>query len=365
MIDAIFNKYKTKFSVLNSLDIIKRDAKKIAVYIDLEMIFKSVFTKRVNEYAMNIQDDNDVKLSFVSSILNLAQHYRWYFVKHGYDCEAFIFWNYPTGEYKNYMFTKDYRSYYNNKIYNSIANSYLSECLFNVVPTITSMAKYMNGINIITSDTIESSVLPYIIYREYYKSDSSIQNIIVSNDKYNFQYVNYGYRIIVPKGDDTVVLTSDNIVSFMKESFRIKSDQTISSKHIDFVLSIIGCKYRNLNKIAGIGLGTIIKLINSAIDKILITDQTKDLHSLAGLINEKYREQFITNYNCINVDKQYRCLTPIEIHSIISSIHHKYDDNTLAYLNDKYFQKHPLTLFYNYKQQVSHDDQTTKSIFTK
>lgn len=363
MIDQIFNKYKTKFSVLNSLAINKPNTKKVAVYINIEMILKSVFTERVNQYAMNLGDDNDVKISIVSNIINLAQHYRWYFIKNGYDCEAFIYWNYPVGKYLNYMHNENYRTYYNNKTYHSSSCTYLNKCFKDSMETTKMIASRMNGVNIITNNIIESSVIPYIIHSDYYHGDNSIQHIIVSNDKYDFQYVNNGFTIIVPRQEDTIIVNSSNVIDILKKSFNIKSESDIPVKHLVFALSIIGCKYRNLSKIAGVGLGSIIKIINTAIDKVLITENTTSVQSFCSLINNQYKDQFISNYNCIDVQKQYSILTPLNIHEVLSCIHDKYDDNTLDLINDRFFQKHPLLTFHNHKQALYNDNNT--NIFDK
>lgn len=352
MIDQIFNKYKTKFSVLNSLKIVKPDVQKIAVYINIEMILKSVFTNRVNDYMMGIDDQNDVMFSIISSVLNLAQHYRWYFVKLGYDCEAFIYWNYPTGKYLNYMHNENYRSYFNNKIYHSNQCIFLNDCLKKSFPTIKMIALRMNGVNIVTNEVVESSLIPYVIYNDFYHGDNSIQHIIISNDKYDFQYVNKGFSIIVPRQEETIVVTSKNVIDVLKKSLSIKSENTISPKQLSFGLSIIGSKYRNINKIAGVGFGTVIKILNRGIEKMILSENSNDVHTLSGLISPKYKEQFISNFSCIDLDIQYNSLSPMIIHDIISCIHDKYDDNALDLINDRFFQNHPLMTFHNHKQEL-------------
>ena len=50
MIDPSFNRYKIKFEKLDSLKVTKPSVDRVCVYISLEMIFKTLFTPRINDY---------------------------------------------------------------------------------------------------------------------------------------------------------------------------------------------------------------------------------------------------------------------------------------------------------------------------
>ena len=353
IIDLVFNRLKTRYTNLDTLSIFRPNTNKVALYINLEMVLKNIFVDKVNNELVAEQDDAAVRTCMVSNIINLAQHYRWYFVRKGYDCEAYIYYNYPAGDYKNYIHNLDYRSYYNNKMYNSAASIYLTRCMSQIVNVTNTISKYVNGVHILSSDIIESSVIPYIIYKDIYHGDNSIQHIIVTNDKYDLQYVNEGFDIIVPRQEDTVKINKDNVYNHLKGSYGSKDvDIKLPTNHLEFVLSIIGCKYRNINKLSGLGFASIIKLIEKATDKIMITGNTTDVITFCNLMHEKYRKPFLSNYKCTSVKSQYDSLTELDRHKITDLIDDRYDDRSLAIINEKYFQKYPIISFGNRKEQT-------------
>ena len=88
-IDPIFNKYKTLFSILDTMEIVKPNTKNVVLYLNLESILKVLFTSELSTKLLAETNENDLKISMISNIINLAQHYRWYFSKKGYNCHIY------------------------------------------------------------------------------------------------------------------------------------------------------------------------------------------------------------------------------------------------------------------------------------
>lgn len=365
MLDPIFNKYKTLFSILDTMDIVKPNTKNIVLYLNIDSIIKAIFTENINKALLATNDTNGVKLSLVSNILNLAQHYRWYFSKKSYDCKVYAYWNFNCTDYINRKYIDSYRSYYYNKMYNSISCKYITDCLVSSHNPLKIITQYMNQINIINGCNVESSVIPYII-KERYCTDKNAQHIIISTDKYDFQYIKHGFDVLVPKQKNTVLLNKYNIMSFMKNAEGIKSTIMTPYQHLPSVLSLLGCRYRNISKIQGMGLGTIIKLIDKAMNELRISENTSDIITLSTIVEEKHRDKFITNYKCTDIISQYNELSELDIHNILGQIIDKYDDNTLHYINDKYFQDSPLFIVKDHREQFLNEtgSQHHKSIFS-
>ena len=366
MIDPIFNMFKTKFSVMDGLQLLDKDADRIDIYINLENVFKVLLSPRVNNYLMTtIEDNNQFKIGLMSNIVNLAQHYRLYCSKYRKDSRVFLYWNYPKSEYKNSEYICGYREYYNHKMFKNEGCDYIIRNLNSCLDFMKKLFNYINQIYLIDGGVIDSSVVPYLVEEHIYQSreDKDVQKIIVSNAKYDFQYVSYGFTILETNKDDSCIICEDNVIDILKERMGIKNSMTIPPNLIPFTISLLGDRYRNIPKLSGVGLSSILKMINKAIEELIITDQTKDVDMLSQIIAEKYRSQFISNYLCTYIPRQYDELKPLEILSIENQIVDKFDDNALALINERYFRSSPLMTIKTKTEQAI--DQIHHSIWDK
>lgn len=347
------------------MDMIEPNTNKVILYLNLECIIKVIFTSDICDRLEELNDDINVKLSLISNIINLAQHYRWYFTKRGYDCHIYMYWNYRLGQYKNLKYNPSYRQYYNNRLFNNRGCKYLKDCFADIYKSLRIIVNYMNQVDMIDSSDIESSVIPYIIRERLYKDDRYTRHIIISIDKYDFQYVSYGFKVLAPKQINTEILDDVNIIPYLVNTMGLKTACNVPSNLIPFIISMLGCKYRNIPKIEGIGLGTLLKYIKSALDRVAITPNTTDIETLQNILKEEYRDRFISNYRCTNIAYQYNELTELDIHKILSQIEDRYDDNALDYINERYFIKYPLFNVKNHKEQIFNETENTKSIFDR
>lgn len=363
MIDPIFNMYKTKFAILDQLRIIDRTKKKVRVFINLEMILKTLLSSRNNNQLYAMGDPNDTKLSIISNLVNIGQHYRLYCTKYRMESEIYVYCNYPHARYRNSDFIIGYRSYYVNKILKNENCLFINDALKEAFKFLEVMCKYINGVYIITEESIESSVIPYIIKMNSKDNPDDVQDILVSNTKYDMQYVNYGFSILSPSGDDSVLITYDNVINRLKDVCKITTDINIPPLFIPFIISMIGDRYKSIPKMAGVGLSTVLKTIKTGIDKKLITSNTTNIDMLSSIIKEQHRDAFIDNYRCVDIPMQYNRLSELEIHGILSTIEDKYDENALRLINERYFQMHPLMIINPRSEQILNGEYTGKSIF--
>ena len=368
MVDPIFNMFKTKFTVMDKLKLLDVNADRVDVYINLESIFKVLMTPRINNYLIATCENNNIfKINLMSNIVNLAQHYRLYFAKYGKDSRVFLFWNFPKGQYKNNVYIQGYREYYNHKMFKYDGCEYITRSLSECHEFMKKLFNYINQVYLINGDTIDSSVVPYIIEDNIYSTldNTNIQKIIISNSKYDFQFVCHGFTILETNRDNSCIVTKDNVIDVIKTKMNIKNESTIPIGLLPFALSLLGDRYRNIPKLSGIGLSSIIKMVNKALDNVLITENTQDIEMLSKIISEKYRDKFIKNYLCTDVARQYLEVTPLEIQLIERQIVDKFDDNALQVINEKYFKTNPLMIINTKTEQVIKEMNPHQSMWDK
>lgn len=364
MIDPIFNMFKTKFAIMDKLNVLDKNADKIDIYINLENVFKVLLSPRVNNYLMaTTEGDASFRISLMSNIVNLAQHYRLYAAKYKKDSRVVLYWNYPKANFKNAEYIPGYREYYNHKMYKNEGCEFIIRNLEGCHSFMVKLFHYINQVYLIDGGSVDGSVIPYIIEENIYcsRDNSSVQKLIISNTKYDFQYVCYGFTVMETNKDDSCIITENNVIDILKSKMGIKTDLSIPPNLIPFTVSLLGDRYRNIPKLSGVGLGTIIKMVNAALDKILITDQTQDVDILSRIIADKYRDQFIKNYLCTYIPRQYMELSPLEVKKIEQQIVDKFDDNALSIINERYFRSDPLMTINTKKEQVA--EQIHRSIW--
>ena len=352
MVDPIFNMFKIKFDILDSWKALK-GVTKARIYISLETVLKVLYSERLNNFLVASGDKTDTQRCFVSNIINLAQHYRLYCAKHKIENEIYLYWNYPYRlDFINKKYNNEYRSYYCNKMHHNDSCYYISEVMDSIIDQLQTIIKYVNQVYLITSTEVESSVIPYIIYRD--QKDDTVKNIIVSNSKYDFQYISYGFDIWIPDRDDSLLLNKDNVIEYLKERNHVSTQETVPINYIAFIVSLLGDRYRNIQKMNGVGLSRIIKMINQGLKQLIITENTTNIDLLASCIKDEYKEIFKNNYHCTNLAYQYEDISGSIERSILDQIEDKYDDNALQYLNDKYFKEHLIMMIDTKRDQIYH-----------
>lgn len=377
MIDPIFNMHKIKFDILDKWDLVDKKTTRVNVYINLDIVFKLLINPRINNFiqassSINDSDDymNYVTKSIVSNIINLGQHYRLWLAKQSLESRIIIFWNNPIGDprlYINSKYNPCYREEYTDKYHVSMDNSHILKAIGEAIKFCKSCIQYVNEVYLVESGIVEASLVPYILDKEFYGKDgTTTKNIIVSTSTYDFIYANYGFTILCPsvRKKPPYIINSNNVIEVLKQRSRVSSVISVNSIFVEFILSLLGDKDRGIPSILGIGIVTIMKMISTAIDRGLISEDTKDIEMLAGIIKTDYKDIFRRNYHCINLEYQMNDLEPLDIHKITSQLVDKYDEATLNDMNEKYFKLCPIEIIRPRSEQVLYDSNPyTGSIF--
>lgn len=345
MMDPIFNMHKIKFTTLDNLKVIKEGTKNVNVYINLENVLKVLCNSPFNNYLVAQKNIKEKKIQLMCNIVNLAAHYKLYFTKYNIDCRVVMYMNNPTDcLFKNSKYIKHYREYSRYKTWGNPIYSKVIKTINEIEEFLTTVITYMDDIYLVTDDSIESSVIPYILNKELFPTMENTQNLIVSNSKYEYQYVSKGFTILEPKGEDSLYITEDTLMDIYKSKSNVKCNETAPIEFIAFIISIIGDRYRSIDKMTGVGLSSVLKLINMALNKLLITKETTSVELLSNIVKEDYRETFIENFKCVDLDSQYNDLSEFDKEMITKQIIDRYDLNTLESINEKFFKMNPLII---------------------
>jgi len=342
--EAIFNMFKVKYVKLDEL--IMRHCKEINpdsrvnLFINLEPILRKLASANVEEY-LRVKSD-DKSLEMISCIINLAAHYRLFFTKNKLYSRIYMYLSYPfKTSYKNRMINPNYRKAYEHKFTKDSKTIVLTKTLDAVLPFVKTILEYVEGVYLIGADSIESSLVPQVITKEF---PTNHINFILSSDKYDYQYVNKGFYIIRPKQDESYMVTQENLIDNIKLEEKIVTDISVGTNFYPFILSLLGDKYRNIEKIKKIGLSGILKMLNKALQENIIGKDVSNINILSKIVREEYRPLVLSNFYCIDIDTQMQMLNVKDIYDITKQIVDKFDNVSLKKINDEYFRHYPIYL---------------------
>lgn len=339
--DIIFNLHKIKYKKLD--EIITEGCKeinpdsKVNLFINLDNIFIRLADSNI-ESRLQLTEERKC-FGLISNIINIAAHYRKFFSNNGLYSRVYLYSSFPfNSNYKNLKYNSEYRSFYNNKFTKNPSNFILYKTIKDNFEICKLFLDYIEGVYLIQSESIENSLIPLVITDE--KKDGFI-NFIVTDDVYDYQYVNKGFYILKPRKEESILINRENLWdSLLKEESKYKLNTGV----YPFVHSVLGDKIRSLDKVKGIGLKTILKVIDTSIKKNIIGESTTNISLLINLINEKFVDQVLSNYSCISLDAQKSNLTILDTMSIMNQLVDKFDNMGLQEINNRYFKEHPISL---------------------
>ncbi len=335
--DIIFAMHKIKYTSLDRLFIDFDLKKNINLYINIEDViskFKHSFFTIKSE--RSIQQNT---ISLVSNIINLAAHYKVYFSRKNKNIKIFIYGNYPLKDINpsNREILESYRLKYYNFYSNDVEHHSYIETINNTIPMVLEIIKYIPDIYFIPSGTIESSLVPKIL-----SEDNKGTNIILTTDRYEYQYVNHDFYILkIQKKDNHKLLTTDNIIKQLSIEYDLIDDyvSSLSALNIPILYSFTGDIKRSIPNIKFLSMKRAVKIINTAIEKNIISKDISDISSIIEYIDNKYRVEVSEYFNVIDIHSQISRVSTLDKLYINDFIIDKFDISSLKELNEKYFTK--------------------------
>lgn len=322
---------------------------KINVFINLETVFKHLSMIADLEKKIVLTRDFDILL--VSNILNLAAHYKRFFITNGLDTKVYLYYtDFDSSSFNQYNYNEDFRTYYLCKYNDNPKFVRLTELLKNaILPEVKVYCEFIPNLYCISSKNIEGSLVPLVIARK----DERRKNLIIGGEFYDTQYsfipnfVNH----CIHKKIGTFTITS-SLKEYMKDITR-KSDDEISDLVKDYnyygmycsLISAMGDRCRSIDGLTGIGPVTLQKFIREGIQAHKITSETNSAELLCNIFYDNdIKSDFITNYYCTSILNMYDEMRESEKSSLTNQQIDRYDMNTLLSLNKTRFVDHPLIL---------------------
>lgn len=342
--DALFNLYKIRFTKLDELLCNNNDMTEestVNIYFNLESIWKLMINHNNEKYLKNKGSIRIIETT--ANIVNLAAHYRLWCKKHNLRSRVILYTpSFKRIRYSNSVFNNKYRG---NTLFKYNENSNYLICQDTIRESIE-MAKtilqYVEGIYLIEGYDIEPSIIPLICKHEFGENDT---NFIITTDDYDFQYSNYDFYVFRPKKDESFLIRKGELINKMKESAGIKNKLNVSDDLFSFILAILGNGTRNIEKIKGTGVSTILTLIHKAMSEKLITDSTRNIELLIKSLKPDVRGDVLNNFYCTDISFQYSILQTTSRLAIEHQIKDKFDIESLEKLNNNYFMEAPIQLF--------------------
>jgi len=353
-IDKIFNAHKIKFEKMNLLfgsvgirEVIDR----VNIFINLESIIHCIHNQTVEEFILSMDktETKNFHFSIISNILNLAGHYRRFFTKNRIKTNIVLFMN----EYDKYttlnntMFLKHYRERF---IYDYTDNpnyEATNMVLESVIKALRTIVGYVEGVYLVTSNRLESSLVPLLLCNS--KALDGQLNILITRDEYDLQYVNKNFLVMYPKGDESYIVTKENLFTIIREKHDIKNSHKLPAYLITFILAIVGDKRRGIGKIKGCGWKTIYKRLHKLFKELDISEA--EIIGLEHLImaikdgpNDDNKERIANSIMCVDLDRQLGMVSEPQQLNITKQLVDKYENDALKNLNSKYFEMSPINV---------------------
>jgi len=339
--ELYFNMFKIKYSKLDELlkDFTFDKGEEIYIYINLECILKKLTSTITDRENVIMGSKRNIILS--SCVFNLISHYRYYFHKRSICSKIFIYGPESVDmDYLNREYNKDYRTKL--MLMNTEQTSSIGKMYEESIKMIKTLLTYVEGVNFITSGIIEPSVIPLVISK-YFKTERN-KNFLITDDRYEYQYIRDYFIILKPKMEKSVLIDQVNIMDILKGKTQCKNTFNPDINFLPFIISVLGDKYRNIDRIKGMGISTIYKEINNGLNKDIVTNDVNNINSLSCLIKEEFQNDFLINYMTSSIFEQYKKLSDVEIKYITNQIIDKYDGGYMKVINENYFNEFPLNI---------------------
>ena len=355
-VEPIFNLFKVKFDKIDELELINKEAERVIFYINLENVFTLLLQPRIdNQLRASGASFNEMKTLFISSIINLGQHYRLYACarRKNLKSKIVLYWNYPRARYKNRDYITKYRDDYDGKMFRNLGCTFMTEVLSEAYETLKTTMTYINEVYLVGGGEIESSLIPYVMEKEFAKSGERIQNVIVSKSVYDYMYLAYPQFVnLIPAKDKSFILTAENVIEHMKSVATVKNPMSIPVAQLPTLISIIGDQHRGIQSLKGYGIVGAIKCINAGIQEMMIGEETRSYQMLREILPPEKRAAFERNYPAVSFEEQYANLSPTDINSITSQIIDKCQDDVLKEINESVFKTCPLMIVESRTEQI-------------
>jgi hypothetical protein len=319
---------------------------KVNVFINFESVLHSISS--IKDIDKKLILERNFPIILTAEALNLCAHYKKFFRQNNLDTKVYLYnTDLNSSSFTIEDYNEDYRSYYSTKFMNNPRYAYLGEKLVSqIIPDVITISQFIPNVYFINTNGIEGSLVPLIISN----MDPSRKNFIVTHDIFDTQYQfnkNFMTHFIrkSPLGSTLSYTIGKTLVDSFRDDINDSLINVLSKKPFFFLLlSVNGDKSRSIEPIKGIGIKTVVKLIQKGIDDGVITENTDSIELLIRIFPEELRDAILNNYNCFNLELQLTTLKKTHFFDIESQLIDRSDINSLVTLNHGRFYQNQLML---------------------
>jgi hypothetical protein len=347
MIKLKYETYDTTIMELNNLT--KHDS--VNVFINIETILN--YISAIKDLEQKLVLYPDFKITMVSDLINVAAHYKEFFISNGLNTKVFLYMtdlDSFEGSFRESKYNPDYRCYYLNKYNGNPKFGLLTEALkSDILPMTKTICDFIPNVYFIKGKNMEGSIIPYII-GDYFPER---KNFIISADNYENQYsyipnyTHHMYRRFF--SSNTLCYTpSQYVKDATKREDLTKEEINIFSKYGYYLLllSCIGDRSRSIDGVKRIGSKTLWKIITQNINEGKLSIDTENIQMLSSIFDDSIKKDVEINLSSMSIKNSFKEITNGEKKQITSQIIDRVDIESLKKLNRTIFtsKEHELRL---------------------
>lgn len=341
-------KYKDLDDKLSSLNILQQNDR-VNVFINLESCFK--YLSMIMDLEKKLILHRESVAILTSNIINLAGHYRKFFVNNGLNTKVYVYHtDFKSDDFVQRKYNEDYRIFYLTKFNTNPKFVYLTDLLVDkVLPMVAKILEFIPGIYYITKKNMDGSMIPYIIG----ESDKTRKNIIFGNDLYDTQYSllpNYiNFLIHRTQGVTQSLCTIPEYIEMLAKKDKSEIIDFINTFGLNYssyctLLTCIGDKNRSNSGLTGVGVNTLYSLMKTALNSNVIDSNITNPKIISNIFQEEHREEFIEQFWCTSIKYIYDEITEADKLPIMNNQIDRIDMRSLMQLNQSMFQNYRLLL---------------------
>lgn len=339
--EPVINSHKIKFKLLDKMfSDFYFASDRVNIFINLDSILSEFYREDLISSFMNLKGYENIALS--SEIMNIAAHYRKYFYTR-HKKTTFIYFYYMNKKPKKNMavypdYCKSIIERKNIKGKYEVFNNILKDNL----RLLSLLSMYVPQVYFLLSDGYEPSLVPYNIM-----NNSICDNIVLTKDPYEYQFVSYPNTYVLRlKYDKSVLLNRKNLIDYILKDNKYKPNNYIDGIIYELILPYLSCKKRDLKGIKGKGKVNIIKKI----DKLITNKKFPKFEDLS--FNSLYKildldvdyDEIKSLYTITNISYQYNRLSKKDKINLEEFLIDRYENRTIMQINSTYYLNNPVQL---------------------
>lgn len=352
--DVCFNLLKIKYKDYDEQISIKKflqPTDKVNVFINVETVLK--YLSMIQDLEKKLFLQHDFPTILTSNFLNLAAHYKRFFISNGLDTKVYLYMTdleSETESFAQYKYNEDYRTYYLTKYNRNPKFVYLSDALKSkILPNLRKICDCVPNLHFVTSKNVEGSLIPLIIAEQ----DKTRKNFIITSECFETQYsLIPNFMVSCIKRSPASLKVMDSVTDYMVEMTKKKPEEIedlikLYSNYGMYctLMSIAGDRSRSTEGISGYGPATLANALKAGINNNTIQSSTLNPEMIKNVFNDSgIRDDFVNNYYSTNVVDMYKELTQTDKTAVYNQIINQFDVNSLRILNNTEFKNYPLIL---------------------